>query len=175
MSSTVDAKGILRSFGIFLLNSLFALLGPTIVENAFDRVIRFQSGSDMILRSWIFSILCAALTAFFLYRAYRNNTAKWVWILPTLWFVLAVFALGRSYGHSVFGETLWAHISGISCGNALDRKACRDFFAFTIPGVRAISYSAGALISSQIYKRSMAPTSNRHVSSSNSGAEGNGG
>jgi hypothetical protein len=168
----MDAKTKLRSLGMFTLNSLLALLGPNLVEAPLDKVIRFRLGVGVISTSWVFSILCAGLTAFFLSRAFRN-TAKWVWLLPTLWF--GIFGMGRSYGQTVLGETIWTHFSGISCSKTPGLGTCRDFFAFTIPAVRGISYSAGALLSSHIHRRSPATASGTKVSGGDGSHEGNGG
>lgn len=171
----MDAKTTLRSLGMFMLNSLLALLGPALTEAPLDKVIRFHLGVGVVSTSWAFSILCAGLTAFFLCRAFRNGTAKWVWILPTLWFGLGIFAMARSYGHTVFGETIWTHFSGISCSKTPGLDTCRDFFAFTIPAVRGISYSLGAFFSSQIYRHSTATDSDTTVSGGGGVHEGKGG
>jgi hypothetical protein len=171
----MDAKTKLRSLGMFMLNSLLALLGPTLVEAPLDKVIRFRLGVGVISTSWTFSILCAGLTAFFLGRAFRNSTAKWVWLLPTLWFGIGIFGMDRSYGQTVLGETIWTHFSGISCSKTPGFGTCRDFFAFTIPAVRGISYSAGAFLSSHIYRHFAATASDTKMSGGDGGHEGNGG
>jgi hypothetical protein len=171
----MNAKTTLRGLGMFMLNSLLALLGPAFAEAPFEKVLRFHLGVGVVSTSWTFSILCAGLTAFFLCRAFRNSTAKWVWILPTLWFGLGVFAMGRSFGHTVFGDTIWTHFSGISCSKTPGLATCRDFFAFTVLAVRGISYSTGAFLSSQIYGHSAATASDTTVSGGDGSHEGEGG
>jgi|SRR5579864_139473 len=145
-------NGMFRNLGMFVLETLFAVIGPAVVESPFDKIFRLHQGTTIVLRTWGFSIVCATLTAFFLYKSWRNATAKWVWILPGIWFALGVFAFRTSYSQSVLRDTSWAHFSGMTCSN-LDLKACRDFFAFTIPFIRAVSYSCGTLLASQVYGR----------------------
>ena len=157
MASTHKASDIGRTVGMFLLHGTFALLGPALVDSLVHRVVRVSSASDIIIRVWAVSVLCAFFTALFMTPALRSKTALWVWVVPTLWFGLGLIARENSIPQGVFRETLFTHFSGAACANALDPRACRDFFLFSLTLIRAASYSAGALVSLFFYRRRQNP------------------
>jgi hypothetical protein len=45
------------------------------------------------------------------------------------------------------GRNIWSQFSGTDCANGV-ASGCRNFFAFMIPFIRAVSYSVGAYFSS---------------------------
>ena len=137
---------VFRSFGLLVLHTLLAVLGPAIVESSLRKFIKIHSSSQVVSRTWIISIVCSFLTAIFMTSALRSRTALWVWMLPAILLGLGTFARSGSYGAGVFGETLTAHFCGSGCAADPDPKECRDFFVFTVPSVRTLAYSVGALL-----------------------------
>jgi hypothetical protein len=51
---------------------------------------------------------------------------------------------------------LWNRLSGIACSNN-SPAGCRNFFVFTVPLIRGISYSLGAYVSSVVSKTKSQP------------------
>lgn len=147
MANINKAGSSWRTAGLFSLHSILALLGPAFIESVINKFVRASSATEIVMRAWIVGILCAFLTALFMATALRSRTALWVWILPLCWFAVGVLGASSGYGQGVLRGSLTAHFSGLSCATTLDQKACRDFFAFTIPLVRSIAYSAGAFLS----------------------------
>ena len=69
---------------------------------------------------------------------WRNEAAKWAWVLPTAWFGLRL-ALVLGGGSSVY------QLSGSGCAYGARSPDCLNFFLFTIPFMRGLSYSLGRL------------------------------
>ena len=86
-----------------------------------------------------------------MWRTWRNSAAKWTWVLPVIWFAFGyLIIVGRG---DVFGR-----LSDFGSGSSLSATDVRSFFAFTVPLIRAASYSAGAYISSLLYPVHVAGT-----------------
>jgi hypothetical protein len=144
---------LLRSTGLFILDSLTAILGPAILEGSVWKLLPAHSVSAIVLKEWCLSVMCAALMGFLMYRTWHSRTSKWVWILPALWFAFrALPYLGRTHSHSVLFQEpgFWIHFSGAGCTTAV--SSCRVFYAFTVPLIRALSYSGAALLAARILK-----------------------
>ena len=167
-----------RTVGMFVLDTLIALLGTAILDTCFSRIFSVHSISGVIRREWVLSILCAAFVGFFMYRTWRSGTSKWVWTIPTLWFIFGcLVVLGSTREHGVFsgsnGSALgnfWTQLSGSDCNSGAHAPGCRDFFVFTIPFVRAVSYSAAAFLSSRIYRPGLVRAVSGNVLSEPGGA-----
>jgi|SRR6185437_3796638 len=138
---------ILRNVGLFLLHSVFAIMGPAIVDASLHDVIPAHSGTAIILKAWIGSVACAVLTALFMVRALYSRTALWVWVLPGLWLILGIMSWYGTHHGSILEDTLLGRFSGNTCAITLDRRSCRDFLLFTIPFIRAAAYSVGSFLS----------------------------
>jgi hypothetical protein len=158
-----------RGIGLFLLHTLLAVLGPTLLGDPVNRFARPHSALDVVLRAWIGGILCAALTAIFMYRPLRSHTALWVWILPGIWLLFGILVFSTSSHDSVLADKLLTHFSGGTCASSLDHRPCWDFFAFTVPFVRAFSYSAGSLVSLR-FSKGQPPRTGIHVRAEDVGA-----
>jgi hypothetical protein len=148
----------LRSFAMFLVDTLAAVIGTAILDTTFYKMIPVHSIAGVIRKEWILSILCASFIGFFMYRTWKSDTSKWTWTLPTMWLIFGCFvALGSTHEHSVLSGSssalgsFWAQLSGTECDGGLHASGCSNFFVFTIPFIRALSYSAGALVSSRLY------------------------
>src|SRR6185437_11315357 len=138
---------ILRNVGLFLLHSVFAIMGSAIVDASLHDVIPAHSGTAIILKAWIGSVACAVLTALFMVRALYSRTALWVWVLPGLWLILGIMSWYGSHRGSILEDTLLGRFSGNTCAITFARRPCIDFFVFTIPLIRAAAYSLGSLLS----------------------------
>lgn len=135
----------LKFCGALLSNLLVAIIGTAILGTGFRRVIPPYTVSAIVRKEIFVSIVCAAFLGFFMWRIWRSAAAKWVWILTALWFVFGYLATAGS-------TNVWGRFPGLSSGNVLGVPDARTFFAFTIPLIRAISYSIGACISALVYR-----------------------
>ena len=154
----MEAKSFLRNVGMFLLHTLLAVLGAAVVESSLDKFIHVRTAPAIILRTFGFSVVLPVLIAFFAFDRLRSDAAKWVWVLPALFFALGISAFTNTRPPGVLGETVWARFSGHTCGITLDPTACRYFFLFTIPFVRSIFYTAGILLRTTIKRGKIEPT-----------------
>ncbi len=140
-----------RAAGLLVLDLLGAVAVPGILEVTVWPV-PVHSVAAVVIKEWSLSIAFAAFMGFMMYRRWRSGTSKWVWILPALWFAFrAIPYAARSSANSVLSvdSGFWAHFSGAACG-AADIFNCRDFYAFSVPLIRALSYSAAAMIASRV-------------------------
>ena len=142
-----------RVVGLFILDFLGAVVVPAILEGSVWRLIPVHSVAAVVVKEWCLSLPCAAFMGFMMYRFWRTGTSKWVWIFPALWFGLKAIPYATEPNtHSVLSENsgFWFHFSGAAC--AAEISNCRDFYAFTVPLIRALSYSGAALLASRILK-----------------------
>jgi hypothetical protein len=134
----------LKFSGLLLINVLVALVGTAILETAASRVGPIHSLAGVLLKEWSLSIAGAALLGFGMWRTWRGNVAKWTWVLPTVWSAIRFFT-------AVGNGAVWFHVSGAGCANGYRSIECRNFFMFTIPCIRGLSYSLGAFVSSLVF------------------------
>jgi len=167
----------LRIVGMFLLDTLTAVIGAAILEASLFKTIPAHSMAGAIRKQWILSILCAWFIGFFMFRAWRSETAKWAWAVPATWFVFGcLLVLGSTYEHTVQSggsplANFWAQLSGSACDSGIRASGCRNFFVFTVSFIRAVSYSTGAFVSSRIYKFRLVPATAGDVPNEARGAE----
>jgi hypothetical protein len=139
-------------------------------SDAVWRLLPVHSVMSAVLKEWSLGVLCAAFMGLMVYRIRRSATSKWVWVLSALWFGFrAIPYAARSGMPSVLGENsgFWFHFSGAACG--VEVSSCRDFCGFTVPLIRALSYSGSALLASRILK----PPPSHIESNINTTTEGN--
>ncbi len=155
-------SGNLRWLGVFVLDTILAVYGTAISEGPFYRAIPAHTISIILWKSWYLDIAFATLIGFLMYRTWKSNSTRWVWVLPALWFGLGVLVRGSRplpsalYEDSPF-EYFWTQFSGIDCKNGTKSLGCMKFFLFSVPLVRGISYSIGGLVSSRICNQPLAP------------------
>jgi hypothetical protein len=140
----------LRTLGLFILNLLGAIIVPAILEGSVWKLLPVHSVSAVVIKEWCLDLPVAAFMGFMMYRIWRSWTSKWVWVVPALWFGFrALPYAARASSHSVLANNpgFWFHFSGAAC--AVQASECRDFFAFTVPFVRSLSYSVAALVASR--------------------------
>jgi len=147
-----------RRLAAFVLNTLAAIIGTAVLESSAYAIWRptaaalhLNSVAVITSTEWVFSIAFAGLIGFFVWRRWQTGTAKWVWLLPLVWFLFRAFPFILA-AHSAFSDTTaWEHFSGGDCGLRID--GCRDFLVFTIPLVRGIAYSLGAYAAGRLRDR----------------------
>ena len=142
----------LKFCGLLLVNLVVAVIGTAILDTALWRVVSSHSVTAIVWRELIFSIVCAALIGFGMWRTWRNSVAKWTWILPAVWFAFGYLTIA-GHGH------VWGRLFGFASasGSVLSAPDVASFFSFTVPLVRAISYSVGAYLSSLLYPAPVVP------------------
>jgi hypothetical protein len=146
-AAIVELPAMLRSLkfcGALLINLAVAVIGTVILDTEVRRLIPTHTVAAIVWKEIILSIVCAAFLGFFMWRTWRSSAAKWIWVLAAPWFVFGYLTIARS-------ANVWGRLSGFSSGSVLSAPDVRTFFAFTIPLIRAISYSLGAYISSLLY------------------------
>jgi hypothetical protein len=137
----------LRTRGMFLLDTLVAVLGTPFLESPFYKLVPVHSISGTAWKEWTLSISLAAFIGFFMYRTWRSGTAKFAWVLPSLAFC-AVVLLPLGY-HSQL-QKFWAAFAEGKCDASLG-VTCSVFVAFTAAFLRGFSYSAGAWLATKFY------------------------
>jgi len=151
--SSASISRLPRTAGMFFLDLLGAVLVPAMVEGAVWRLLPVHSPLAVVVKEWCLDLTVAGFVGFMMYRSWHSATSRWVWALPALWFAFrAIPYAGVTHPSSVLSadESFWAHFSGGSC--AARTMDCRDFFAFSVPFIRSVSYSASAWLASKILK-----------------------
>jgi len=151
----------LKFCGVLILHMIVALLGTAVLETEIGKAVRPHSLAAVLWKEWVLSLLCAWFVGFFMWRTWRVGAAMWVWVLPGLWFasrfLLALFASQRP--DILTGGGLWSQFSGAACDGGVHALGCRNFFVFTIPFVRGVSYSVGAGFSGWVSRTKLQPAS----------------
>ena len=93
----------------------------------------------LLWKECVVDMICATMLGFGMYRVLRTPAAKWVWVLPSVWFAFG-FLTRRG---DVFGGLLGQR-------TVLAPPDPKNFIVFTVPLFRACFYSAGAYISSRL-------------------------
>ena len=139
----------LKFCGLVLVNLAIAVVGTAILDTAVRRMIPTSTVAAIVWKEIILSIVCAAFIGFFMWRTWRSSAANWAWTLAALWFAFGYLSIAGN-------GNVWGRLSGFSSGSVLTAPDVRTFFAFTVPLIRAISYSVGACISSLVYRPAVA-------------------
>ncbi|MGA9526612.1 MAG: hypothetical protein WBS24_00710 [Terriglobales bacterium] len=134
----------LKFGGLLLVNLAVAIIGTAILETALWRAIPSHSVAAIVSKEFILSIVIAVFIGFGMWRTWRNPVAKWTWILPAVWFAFGCLTIA---GHG----DVWGRLSGFGSQSVLNAPDGRSFFLFTVPLVRAVSYSVGAYLSALLY------------------------
>jgi hypothetical protein len=126
-----------------ILNVFVAIMGTVVLETAVGKVFHPQSVTAVIWKEWVLSVFCAALLGFNMWRIWRMSASKWTWVIPSCWFAWRLI-LASSFTH----RSIWSQFSGADCENGLQAIGCQNFFVFTIPFIRGVSYSVAAHLGS---------------------------
>jgi hypothetical protein len=125
--------------GLLLLHVLIAIIGSAIAEGAIWKIVPAHSVMGVLWKECVFDILCATILGFGMYRVLRTSAAKWVWLLPSVWFAFGFLTRRGDVFAGLLGQR-----------SVLGPPDTKSFFAFTVPLFRACFYSAGAYISSRL-------------------------
>lgn len=152
-------RALIVGFG-FALNLLAAIVGSALLVVLVGFPIPVESVSAVLVRNVLLSITVGATVGFYVFRAWETVTAKWVWILPALLFVVRFGSFFLSLPQvSVFGmegsrfHQLWIQLSGAGCYEGWRAWPCLNFDLFTIPLISTASYSVGAWICERRFRR----------------------
>ena len=133
----------LKFLGSLILHLLVALIGTAMLEHALWKIVPTHSGTAVIWKESIMSILFAVLIGFGMWRMWRSTAGKWIWVPAVGWFALVGIALaGRGY--------VWGQFVGVGDGSDVRTADLMTFVAFTVPLIRTISYSVGVYVSSRV-------------------------
>ncbi len=143
-----DLRSGVTQVGFLFLNAAFAQWGGMGLELLLRRLSRWffpvHSKVFLVLTDCLFAALAAAMIAISLHLVWRLVQARWAWVLFLLWFGSgAAFYLLVAAPHGP-GSDFWKHFSGFNCALRGGRAACYDFFIFTVPLLRGVSYSLTA-------------------------------
>ena len=141
----------LKFGALLLVNLVVAIIGTAILDTALRRVIPPHTIAATVWKELTLSIVCAAFVGFGMWRTWRNSASKWTWVLPVVWFAFGYLTIA---GHG----DVWGRLPGFGSGSVLSAPNIRSFFLFTVPLVRAVSYSVGAYLSSLLYPAPLAST-----------------
>jgi hypothetical protein len=135
----LKSGAVVRRVGELLLNWLVAIFGTAVIEAPLSKLYHPHTIGSVLIREYLVSATVAGLMGFFIYRRWRSESAKWVWVVGLALFVLRalLIALGSSK------ESAWSQMSGLACAEGF-ASGCMNCFVITIPAVRTIFYSAGA-------------------------------
>jgi len=125
-----------------LLNLVAAIVGTGLAEGAFWRFIHFSSlgWAPMALEDLVTSATAFGL-GYVVYAQWQPAASKWLWLAGLCWFVpRALLMLDGTHG------SFW-EITGPSF--QLGPRSLDNWFEFTLPCLRTIFYSLGALCSSR--------------------------
>jgi len=154
--TSISIAGTARTFMWLCFDVVASWLGPAIVETALNRLIPSGSAAAIIGKEWALSVLLAGGFGFLAYRIWRSNTHRVSWIVFLVWFLFGVFLLERR-AHPASIADFWIQVSGIECAASLRAADCQTFFLFTVPLVRGLAYSAGALFGARILRPAPVP------------------
>jgi hypothetical protein len=129
----------LRSVGLLIVHTVVAIIGTAIAEGAIWKLVPAHSVVGIVWKDCIFGATLATLIGFGMWRTWRTSAAKWVWVLPAIWF---------AFGFLITRGDVWGGLFGIRSGSVLIMPDTTSFFAFTVPFLRASFYSADASVSS---------------------------
>jgi len=125
------------------------VIGTAILSTGFGKLFHPTTITGVIWKEWILDIAFAGLLGLAAYRISQSRLAVWIWVLPTIWFGLRVLSPVPTvliHGSHPNSAGLWYEISGQDCVHRVSDSGCVNFFAYTVPFVRSLAYSLGALI-----------------------------
>lgn len=142
---------IIRGILGVLLSAIVAQFGSTSFEFVFRRtrsILGPHSRLVVATTDLLFAVLGAFLIALVVHLCLKMTMAQWAWIMFLIWFACGVveYLVMSSPSVMVSKPPFWLHFSGVNCVVRGGRAACYDFFIFSVPLLRGVSYSLAILI-----------------------------
>ena len=151
----------LKFSGQMIAHTIAAILGTTLIVGPIARLVRPDTGGEIIIREWICSILFAGLLGCLLGGYRKSDAANWAWIIPGAIFLVRALIYVFTWRTAFFST-----FSGHECAIGLQKHDCLDFFDFSLPLIRGVSYSTGAWLFGRLMRR---PDETIHVASAEEG------
>ena len=131
-----------KSVAGFLLSLLAAVFVTPWLEFPFLRLVKSVFGlHPETMSEWVASSVFATILGVIAAQTWAAKPARWVWVIPVP--VVVLFAMARDIAGNA---SVWTEFSGTGCTPG-SRIACVNFYAFTVPALRSICFSAAAAIS----------------------------
>jgi len=133
----------LRIVGVYFLNLLLSTIGPAVVESPFVRFLHFSDRTGApFLKADLLTAVAAFGLGYFVYHRWQPRLSKWVWLAGLCWFCQGAL-LPLDGGGRIFWEMSWNRF-------VYDPTSFYSWTGYTIPFLRTIFYSVGALCCSRI-------------------------
>lgn len=134
-----------RIMGGLFINAALAQFGGTAVEFVFRRVrstCGFHSRSTLVISDILFAVVAAFIIALLAHLTINARMAQWTWIPFVIWFAYGAAEYVMTPSSSIMMvKSFWPHFSGLNCAIKGGPASCYDFFIFSVPVLRGLSYS----------------------------------
>jgi len=144
----------IRTAGSLLLNLLLAVFGTAVIQTPLDSLIKVHTIPEIVQRSDWLSAVCACLLGYVVYRLWRPYIARWLWVAGIGWIAFRVILLLPAQHVSALYPaqhvSIWSALSGTGCSEGITAVGCRNWLQFTIPSLRMVAYSTGAIVCSRL-------------------------
>jgi hypothetical protein len=155
-----DSMGLVSRYarfaGSLLINLFLAVFGTGALETMFGVLYHPNSIPLLLWKSVGMGLLFGVLLGGLMYKFFKPAAAKWVWILPAVWFCWRIFLF---VSPELSFRYVWQQMSGTVCISESRAQGCgTTFFVFTLPLIRAIAYAAGAKAMMLLLKTQKAAT-----------------
>ena len=135
----------------YLLNLLVAILGTELLQSMIVRYATLPPTFQVVRTEYLCSVLIPFGLGLSAYYTWQSSSAKWLWVAGVFWFGRGAILFWLEQRELVLAELrhpmIW-EMSGTGC--AVYEPSCVDFIAYTIPLVRTVLYSMGALCCSLV-------------------------
>lgn len=129
----------LRKVGIYLLHMLVGIAGVFVVSGLLDLILEKVSSvnvANVVFGGPVFfgQLSLGFLLGFTFNRSLHSKSAIWVWVLPAVWLIWAIWdSLDTAWG----GQGL-AYLFGTKCGDCLEQVLT------VCPFYGSVAYSLGS-------------------------------
>ena len=145
---------LIRTIALYGLNLLVAIAVTAIIKSGFTNYTGLTDVAQVLRREYIFSSISAFGLGWFMYRSFQHSESKWIFAAGLFWFVQRALLLWLDQRSIIFGASHGSltEMLGLNCSLS-DMTSCRDVIDYTIPCVRTVTYSAGAVCCSWLWPR----------------------
>ena len=144
----------IRTAGSLLLNLLLAVFGTAAIQTPLSSMIKVRTIPEIVQRGDWLSVVCACLLGYVVYRLWRPSIARWLWVAGIGWIAFRIILLlPAQHVSALFPAqhvSIWSALSGTGCSEGIVAVGCRNWLQFTIPSLRIVAYSTGAIVCSRL-------------------------